>query len=146
MLPMQRGGTIAYTKGTDSITLWPVHCVLLLLWWKPITRSHLFHLRVQLICRMEIGLRSSTRGLLLVCLIMGLTLWEFCGVVFCTGRCSFVFHIHRLAVTAEEKVCILTRPLPVSSFPNSLSYLHIIRSKDDLRRKYGWLFSFTVMG
>lgn len=28
---LTEGGTIAYTKGTDSITLWPVHCVLLLL-------------------------------------------------------------------------------------------------------------------
>lgn len=62
------------------------------------TRSHLFHLQVQLICRMEIGHKSSTRGLLLVCLIMGLAPSGFRGGGgggFCTGRCSmFSTHTH----------------------------------------------------
>lgn len=30
---LNEGRTFAYTKGNDSMTLWPVHCVLLLLWW-----------------------------------------------------------------------------------------------------------------
>lgn len=64
---LNEGGTIAYTKGTDSVTLWPVHCVCAAVMETDHTQSPFF----TLICRMEIGLKSSTRGLLLVCLIRG---------------------------------------------------------------------------
>lgn len=88
---------------------------------------------------MEIGLKSSTRGLLLVCLIRGFgPVRVLCGVCWGGGSAQedalcfphTTTHNNRPAVMAEEKLCFLTQPLHSLS---NLSYLRIIRRKDGLR-------------
>lgn len=113
--------TLAYTKGTDSLTMACPLCLTAAV-------MGISHMQTPFSppdpANKQDGIRTVIfhQGPLLIHNgFRGLALSEFCGVGFCTGRCSLFFHTdthtHRSAMMAEEKIYFLTKLHPTASFP-----------------------------